>query len=233
MGSGLLDIGSSALLSNQRALDIVSHNVANVNTPGYSRQQVNLTTRLPQLSSSGFIGTGVNVSAITRSYDQFITNELRSGTSGFREADVLASLAGGLDNLLADQSSGLSPVLGSFFDSFQGVANDPTSIAARQALLGEAGSLSARFQGLSNWLDDTRRGLATRMNTDVQQVNQLASSIASLNVQIIEARGNAAGQPPNDLLDQRDQKLLELAELVSITTTTQEDGSLNVFIGSG
>lgn len=233
MGSGLLDIGSSALLSNQRALDIVSHNVANVNTPGYSRQQVNLTTRLPQLSSSGFIGTGVNVSAITRSYDQFITNELRSGTSGFREADVLASLASGLDNLLADQSSGLSPVLGSFFDSIQSVANDPTSIAARQALLGEAGSLSTRFQGLSNWLDDTRRGLATRMDTDVQQVNQLASSISSLNLQIIEARGSAAGQPPNDLLDQRDQKLLELAELVSITTTTQEDGSLNVFIGSG
>ena len=233
MGSGLLDIGSSALLSSQRALDIISHNVANVNTPGYSRQRVELTARLPQVSSSGFIGTGVDVTAITRAYDQFVTSELRTSTSGFRESSTLASLAGGLDNLLADQNSGLSPMLGSFFDSIQGAANDPTSVAARQALLGEAGSLATRFQGLADWMESTRRGLTTRLDARVQEVNHIASSIASINQQIIEAQGSAGGQPPGDLLDQRDQMVLELSGLVSITTTTQEDGALNVFIGSG
>ncbi len=233
MGSGLLDIGSSALLSYQRALDTIGHNVANVNTPGYSRQRVELVTRLPQLNSSGFIGAGVNIAAITRSYDQFLTNELRTGTSGYAESSTLASLANGLDNMLADQNSGLSPVLGSFFDAIQGVANDPTSVAARQALLGEAGSLVTRFQGLNDWLDTTRRSLGSRMDTNVQEINHLASSIASLNQQIIDAKGSAGGQPPNDLLDQRDQLVLELSGKVSITTNTQEDGALNVFIGSG
>ncbi|MGB5259123.1 MAG: flagellar hook-associated protein FlgK [Gammaproteobacteria bacterium] len=233
MGSGLLGIGSSALLSYQRALDTIGHNVANVNTPGYSRQRVELTTRLPQLNSSGFIGTGVDVAAITRSYDQFLTNELRSSTSGYQESSTLASLANGLDNLLADQNSGLSPVLGTFFDAIQGAANDPTSVAARGALLGEAGSLVARFQGLNDSMDATRRSLAARMGANVEEINNLAASIASLNQQIVDAQGSANGQAPNDLLDQRDQLVLELSGKVSITTMTQEDGALNVFIGSG
>jgi flagellar hook-associated protein 1 FlgK len=233
MGSGLLGIGSSALLSYQRALDTIGHNVANVNTPGYSKQRVELTTRLPQLTSSGFIGNGVDVAAITRSYDQFLTNELRTSTSGYQESSTLASLANSLDDLLADQSAGLSPVLGSFFDAIQGAANDPTSVVARGSLLADAGSLVARFQGLNDSLDTTRRSLAARMGTNVEEVNNLATSIASLNQQIIDARGSVGGQPPNDLLDQRDQLVLELSGKVSITTNTQEDGALNVFIGSG
>ena len=233
MGSGLLGIGTSALLSTQRALDTVGHNVANVNTPGYSRQRVELAARLPQTFSSGFIGTGVDITGITRSYDQFLTGELRSSSSGYSESNTLAALSNGLDNLLADQNSGLSPVLGSFFAAMQGAANDPTSLAARGALLGEADSLATRINGLNDWLDTTRRSLGARLDTNVQEVNQLAGSIASLNQQIIDARGSAGGQPPNDLLDQRDQLVLELSGKVSITTTTQEDGAMNVFIGSG
>ena len=233
MGSGLLGIGTSALLSTQRALDTIGHNVANVNTPGYSRQRVEVAARLPQTSSAGFIGTGVDITGITRSYDQFLTGELRSSSSGYNETNTLAALSNGLDNLLADQNSGLSPVLGSFFAAMQGAANDPTSLAARGALLGEAESLATRINGLNDWLDTTRRSLGARLDTNVQEVNQLAASIASLNQQIIDARGSAGGQPPNDLLDQRDQMLLELSGKVSVTTTTQEDGAMNVFIGSG
>ena len=233
MGSGLLGIGTSALLSTQRALDTIGHNVANVNTPGYSRQRVEVAARLPQTSSAGFIGTGVDITGITRSYDQFLTGELRSSSSGYNETNTLATLSSGLDNLLADQNSGLSPVIGSFFAAMQGAANDPTSLAARGALLGEADSLATRINGLNDWLDTTRRSLGARLDTNVQEVNQLAASIASLNQQIIDARGSAGGQPPNDLLDQRDQLMLELSGKVSVTTTTQEDGAMNVFIGSG
>ena len=233
MGSGLLGIGTSALLSTQRALDTIGHNVANVNTPGYSRQRVELAARLPQTFSSGFIGTGVDMTGITRSYDQFLTGELRASSSGYSESSTMAALSNGLDNLLADQNSGLSPVLGSFFAAMQGAANDPTSLAARGALLGEADSLATRINGLNDWLDTTRRSLGARLDTNVQEVNQLAASIASLNQQIIDARGSAGGQPPNDLLDQRDQLVLELSGKVSINTTTQEDGAMNVFIGSG
>ena len=233
MGSGLLGIGTSALLSYQRALDTVGHNVANVNTDGYSRQRVNLSARIPQGGSGGFIGVGVDVTTVTRNFNQFIADELRSNTTSFRESEALFGLSSGLDNLLADTSSGLSPVLSSFFNAIQGVTNDPTSIPARQVLLSEADSLSARFQGLNNSLESSRRGLSTRMATKVQEINQLATSIADVNQQIIEARSRSGGQPPNDLLDVRDQLVLDLSGLVTISTTSQRDGSLNVFIGNG
>lgn len=233
MGSGLFDIGSSALLSYQRALDTVGHNVANVNTPGYSRQRVELAARPGQELGSGFIGAGVDVTTIRRNYNQFLTDGLRSSSSAYSEQSTLATLAGNLDNLLADDKSGLGPVLGSFFDAVQGASNDPTSTAARQVLLSEAGTLVSSFQGLSAWMESNRRDLGARMDSTTQEINHLADAIASTNQKIIEARSSAGGQPPNDLLDARDQLVLELSGLVSLTTTTQDDGALNVFIGSG
>jgi flagellar hook-associated protein 1 FlgK len=233
MASGLLGVGTSALLAYQRALDTVGHNVANVNTEGYSRQNVELSTRQPQGLGNGFAGKGVDVTTVLRSYDQFITDGLRSNTTGYMEQDTLASLGGGLDNLLADEFSGLSPALGSFFDALQGAADDPASTAARQVFLNEAESLVNRLHGLDNWMADSRDGVASRMGTRVQETNQLAGAIASVNQQIMEARSNAGGQPPNDLLDKRDQLVLDLSAIVSVSTTTQEDGALNVFIGNG
>ena len=233
MANGILGIGTSALLAYQRALDTVGHNVANVNTEGYSRQNVELSTRQPRGQGNGFAGNGVDVTTVFRSYDQFITDALRSNTTAYVEQDTLASLAGGLDNLLADEFAGLSPALGSFFDAMQGAADDPASTVARQVFLGEAESLATRFHGLDNWMEDTRRGVATRMSSRVDELNNLAGSIASLNQQIIEARGSFEGQPPNDLLDKRDQLVLDLSAIVSVSTTAQEDGALNVFVGSG
>ncbi len=233
MGSGLLGIGTSALLSYQRALDTVGHNVANVNTPGYSRQRVELASRPGQGLGSGFMGAGVDITTIRRNYNQFLTDGLRTSSSAYREQSTLASLAGNLDNMLADDKSGLGPVLGSFFDAVQGAANDPTSTSARQVLLSETGTLVSSFQGLGAWMEGSRRDLAARMETRTQEINHLAGAIASANQKIIEARSSAGGQPPNDLLDARDQLVLELSDLVSLTTTAQEDGALNVFIGSG
>lgn len=233
MASGLLDIGSSALLSYQRALDTIGHNVANVNTPGYSRQRVELAARPPHGTGAGFIGAGVDVITVQRSYNQFITDELRSSTTSFHDLDTMASMAGRLDDLLADENSGLTPVLGSFFDAIQGVANDPTSNASRQVFVSEAEALAARFQGLDKWMTDSRRSLGTQMAAKVEEINRLAGSIASVNQQIIDARSTAGGQPPNDLLDARDQLVLELSGYVAISSTTQEDGALNVFIGNG
>ena len=233
MASGLLGVGTSALLAYQRALDTVGHNVANVNTAGYSRQNVELSARPPQGLGNGFAGKGVDVTTVLRSYDQFIVDELRSSTTAYVEQETLASLASGLDNLLADEFSGLSTSLGSFFDALQGAADDPASTAARQVFLSEAESLTNRLHGLDNWMEDTRRGVAARMGTKVQEINRLAGSIAAVNQQIMEARSSAGGQPPNDLLDKRDQLVLDLSGIVSVSTTSQEDGALNVFIGTG
>ncbi|MGB5178259.1 MAG: flagellar basal body protein, partial [Gammaproteobacteria bacterium] len=180
MAGGLLGIGTSALLSNQRALDTVSHNVANVNTPGYSRQNVELSARQPQGLGNGFAGDGVDVTTVRRSYDRFITSELRTSTTAHAQQETLASLGSSLDNLLADEYAGLSPALGSFFDALQDAADDPSSTPARQVLLSEAESLTSRLHGLDNWMDNSRHALADRMGTKVQEINQLASSIAAV-----------------------------------------------------
>jgi len=229
----LLGIGSSALLSYQKALDTVGHNVANVNTPGYSRQLVEFAARPGQGYGNGFLGDGVDVTTISRNYSRFLVDGLRTSSSAYREQDTLATLSGDLNNLLADDQTGLTPMLGSFFDAVQGAANDPTSTAARQVMLSEAETLAGSFQSLGNWMENSRRDLGGRMDATTQEINRLADGIASLNRQIVDARSNVGGQPPNDLLDARDQLVLNLSDLVSVTTTTQDNGALNVFIGSG
>lgn len=233
MAGGLLGIGSSALLAYQRALSTVSHNVANVNTEGYSRQRVDLSARQPSGTGNGFAGTGVDVTSVRRVYDQFLTNEIRGHSSSHQELETLHGLSSGLDNLLADSSAGLSPAMNAFFDASQGVADDPTSTAARQVLISEADALANRFHDLDRWVEDTRAGVNGQLDASVQNINQLTGAIAEINQQIITAQGAAGGQPPNDLLDQRDQMVLELSGMVSVSTTMQDDGSLNVFMGSG
>ena len=231
--AGLLGIGTTALLAYQRTLNTVSHNVTNVNTEGYSRQRTELTALAPQGSGGQYAGNGVNVSSVTRIYDQFVVSDLRNQTSVFNDLDTFHGLSSGLDNLLAGEHTNLNIPLASFFDSVQGVADDPTSIAARNVMISDAGALVSRFESLDRFIDDSRSSVNARLSVVTQEITQIADSIAELNQSIVIARDGGTGQLPNDLLDMRDQLVLELTEKVSVTTTLQEDGSLNVFIGSG
>ncbi|MGB5337903.1 MAG: flagellar hook-associated protein FlgK [Gammaproteobacteria bacterium] len=233
MAGGLLGIGSSALLAYQRALNTVGHNVANVNTPGYSRQRVELSARVPEGLAGGTFGAGVDVDGVQRIYNQFLTGEIRTHTTNHKELNTLAELSASLDNLLADDNAGLNPALNAFFDTVQGAADDPTSLAARQVMVSEAETLTARFNDLHSWIQSTRSGLNSQLSSSTQQINQLAGAIAAVNKQIVAAEAGASGLTPNDLLDQRDQLVLELSSKVSVSTTVQDDGSMNVFMGSG
>jgi flagellar hook-associated protein 1 FlgK len=233
MAGGLLGIGTSALLSYQRALDTVSHNVANVNTEGYSRQRVELSARQPNGFGNGFAGNGVEVSSVQRLYDQYLTNEIRSRTATFKEMDVYQGLASRLDDLLTDENAGLSTVLNAFFDALQGAADDPASTVSRQVLLSEAGTLTARFHDLNHWMQDTREGLNGQLGTTLEEINALAGAIAASNQKIVDAQASAAGAPPNDLLDARDQLVASLSEYISVNAVTQDNGALNIFVGSG
>ena len=142
-------------------------------------------------------------------------------------------LASQVDNLLADPQAGLAPSLQRFFGAVSDVANDPSSIPARQVLLSEAQSLADRFHYLDQRLESLRNGVNTQITNTVSEINGLASGIAAMNRDIALALGTGAGQPPNDLLDQRDELVRQLAERVAVTTVPQDDGALNVFIGNG
>lgn len=234
MAGGLLGTAVSGLMAFQRSLDTTGHNIANVNTDGYSRQRTELGTKPPQLTGAGYVGTGVDVNNIARSYDQFITAQLRSSTSAFGDVERYHELAVQVDNLLADPGTGMAPAIKDFFNAVNELADDPASIPARQVMLSEAGNLTQRFHTMDARFDELTAQVNQDMKIGVDAINSLAESIADLNRQIIAVRGQTTdGQQPNDLLDQRDQALVQLAELIDVSVVQQDDTSLSVFIGQG
>ncbi|MDD5578850.1 MAG: flagellar hook-associated protein FlgK [Methylobacter sp.] len=232
--AGILSTALSGLTAAQRALETTSHNIANVNTEGYSRQRVELGTRPAEFTGAGYIGQGVNAETVSRSYDQFITNQLTSSTSAFSQSDGFYALASRVDNIVSDEATSLSPALKSFFNSVNEVANDPSSIPVRQVVISEAESLTQQFNTLSSQFRDLRTQTNNELQGTVNDINSFAESIASLNAKIVlDSNRTSNGQQPNDLLDQRDALVTKLAEKVSISTIPQKNGSLTVFIGSG
>jgi len=233
MSSGILGIGTSGLLAFQRGLTVTGHNIANSATEGYSRQRVDLNTRTPQFAGNGYIGTGVEVGGVNRVFDQFVENQLRTATSSSAQYSLFHDYAKRVDSLLANPDSGLAPGLQRFFAAVQDVATDPTSLPARQVMIAEGESLSDRFGSLYQQLENQRTLVNGQIGTTVDEINSLAQALADLNQSIVGAMGRAGGAPPNDLLDQRDRLVRELAERVNVTTVPQDDGALNVFVGNG
>lgn len=231
---GILESALSGLMAFQRSLDTTSHNIANVNTEGYSRQRVELSARPAQFIGAGYIGQGVNIAAVSRSYDQFITKQLISSTSAFTEASTLFTSASRVDNIISNEATGLSPALKSFFNAVNEVANDPSSVPARQVMVSEAASLAQHFNTLSSQFEDLRNQTNNQMQVTIDDINAFAENVAALNSKIATASSRTSGeQLPNDLMDQRDALLAKIAEKISISTFVQEDGSINVFIGNG
>ncbi len=229
----LLGTAVSGLLAYQRALATTGHNVANVNTPGYSRQSALLNTQTPLPTGSGFIGTGVTVSTVTRAYDQFISTQLRTTTANQSELAAYNELAKQVDNVVADPQAGLTPAMEDYFKAVQAVANDPNSAPARQVLLTQSNSLANRFHYLNERLDNLQELTNSRIRSTVQEVNSLGQSIGELNDKITAFQAQAGGQPPNDLMDQRDEAIRQLAELVAVGVVHQSNGTADVFIGNG
>lgn len=228
--SSLLGIGTSALTAFRQSLTTIGQNIANVNTPGYNRQSVVLGTREPQFIGVGYSGNGVQIQSIERAYNEFLDEQSRTAGSGSSRFSTLASFAGRIDGILADPNSGLSSALSSFYSAIQNFANEPSSPAARGALLAETDSLVQRFKSLDDTLAEFAKETSSAVAETVTEINQLAESIANLNRQIVAAGGKS---PPNDLLDQRSQLIRDLAERVNVTVVNENNGSASVFIGSG
>lgn len=218
------------MLAFQRALEVTGHNISNANTPGYSRQVAEFTTRVGGGRGQLYVGGGTQVATIKRMYDQLLVDQFRTSTTGQARFSALNTLARRIDSLLADADTGLNTGLQNFFNTMQDVSNDPAEIPIRQALLGEADGLVNRFQVLNQNLDTLESEVNERITLAVSDISRIAEQIADVNDQIALA---GVGALPNDLLDQRDALVLELSGLVGVSTTTQEDGSMNVFIGSG
>jgi flagellar hook-associated protein 1 FlgK len=229
----ILKIGLSALLANQRAIAVASNNIANVNTPGYSRQRVELSESTAERLGNDFVGTGVVASLTRRITDDVIADQLRGASAGFKRTEAFVGFAETLDNLLADEQTGLNVTLQGFVNAVQDVADDPSSAAARQVLLSEARSLASRFDTFDQRLNEIAAETTARLTTTTTEINALGAGIAEINRQILSIGVTADRSPPSDLLDQRDRLLERLSELVKVDVADQHDGTLSVFIGSG
>lgn len=232
--ASVLGTSLSGLLAFQRALDTTSHNIANVNTEGYNRQSVEFSARTPESIGSGYIGQGVNVANVARSYDQFISAQVRSSTTAFNDAEAYQTLTSRIDNLFADENTGISSSLKTFFNAANQIANDPTSTAARQTFLSTADSLTGQFNNVANQLSGLRSQVNSNLQSIVDDINAKTKAITDLNKQIVLGTGQTVnGQAPNDLLDQRDELLNKLSENLDIKVVAQQNGSVSVFTTQG
>lgn len=236
--AGMLNIGVTGLNAAQAQLNTTSHNITNAGSAGYHRQTVAQGALEPLFTGAGFFGQGTRVTAITRSYDQFLEAQVIQADNRRAQYAAYGAQIGQINNLLADSTTGLSPALANFFTGVQEVASNPTSVAARQALISNAQSLASRFQSLNTRLEEIRQSVEGGLVQTVESINTYASAIAEMNQRIVVAQAGGAGTPANDLLDQRDQLLAELNKLVSITVVAETDGAkangaVSVFIGSG
>lgn len=229
----LLGIGISGLKAQQTALTVTGHNIANAGTEGYSRQVVNFNENTPQFTGGVWTGNGVSVDSIKRVYDEFLTEQMQRDTSIFNEFDTLSLNASQIDSLLADAGTGIQPGIERMFGSLQSVADDPSSLPARQVLISEANGLVDRFSSINDRLTDQNEIINGQMEVVAGEISTIGKAIAELNQQIQFALAASNGSPPNDMLDQRDKLVTELSKLVAVESVAQDGSAINVFIGNG
>ncbi len=233
MPSGILGTALTGLMAFQRSMQTISNNIANVNTDGFSRQNTTLETAPTTFSRGNYIGNGVNVTNVTRSYDKFISNNVRTSNSSLGEADRFQTMTKQVDNLMANPETGMANAMKSFFNSVNTVASDPTSIPSRQVMVTEAKTLTTQFNNISTQLDTLRAQNNGYMQTNIDEINTYTNNIADLNSKISSVTKGGGSQFPNELLDQRDQLLAKLSENIDISTLARADGSVDVFVGQG
>ncbi len=229
----VFSISVSGLNAAQAGMLTTSHNISNVSTPGYSRQEIVQSANIPQFTGSGYFGQGTQVATVKRIYDQFLGSQVLSAEAGAAEMNSYQAQISQISNLLADSSAGLIPALSGFFKGVQDVAANPASIAGRQSMLSAAQALVAQFQTLDQQFSEIRDGTNQQISAQITQINTYSSQLADINQRILLAQANGSTQLPNDLLDQRDQMVKELNKLVRVSTLNQGDGSISIFIGNG
>jgi flagellar hook-associated protein 1 FlgK len=244
---GTLNLASQSMQTQMTAIEVTGQNIANVNTPGYSRQTANITTSPDVQSGIGPEGTGSTVTSIDQVVSQLLNSQIQSqsSTSGYWSAQqsALQSAQDAVDEYLsgsstsstssttdssAASSSGLSSLLSNFFSAFSSLATS-NSASNQQAAVSAAQNLASSFNNADTALSSVRGSLNDSLTSDVSSANQLLTNIASLNQEINNAE--ADGGNANDLRDEREQDLENLSGLTTISTSTSNNGAVNVTIG--
>ena len=224
----LLNVGSRALLANQAALQTAGHNIANVSTPGYSRQTVVLQTVQGQFTGGGYIGKGVDVQTIQRNHSELLTRQSTAASAVDAGDTVRMDRLRQLQEVFSGGASGIGASINDMMNALSDVVGAPTDLTARSVALTRMDETAARMRDASQRLDEIGYTVAEQLKGSMVAVNSLAKNIAGINEQIARAKGN--GQPANDLLDQRDQLIRELNQHIQTSQVAADDGTVSVFV---
>jgi flagellar hook-associated protein 1 FlgK len=224
----LLNVGARALLANQVALQTAGHNIANVNTPGYSRQTVVLQTVQGQFTGGGYIGQGVDVQTILRNQSELLTRQSAAAGSTQAADAIRAQRLSQLQEVFSGGTQGLGAAINDMMNAFSDVVSSPTDITARTVVLTRLDETAARMRTAGDRLNEIEYTVKEQLQSSVTAINSLATQMAAINEQIARATGN--GQSPNDLLDQRDQIIRDINQYVQTTQIPADDGTVGLFV---
>ena len=226
----LLSIGGSAVRNSQLALSVVSNNIANVNTDGYVRQDLDLQEGLPTKNGLFYLGSGAIADGVRRSYDGQVESSLRISISDLNAQIPLIENTERLINVFGNKNASLTPALGSFFDSLRALSVDASSELLRNQVLNEGQTLASRFNGLATQLDSLDEETRKTAEDRVAKFNVLAEQLAGINAGL-QKSSDVANQPAS-LLDSRDQVLRNMAQITRISVREQANGEVTVGIGT-
>ncbi|NRB38149.1 MAG: flagellar hook-associated protein FlgK [Pseudomonadales bacterium] len=230
--SNLISNSFSALNAYQQALAVVSHNVANATTEGYSRQTVLLSSTMELSPQFGSLGTGVKVFGIERNVNDFISSQLNVSQSSLKSSETFSDLAGRISHFISDDDFGISPMMNNFFSSINDFADDPSNSSTRLMVLSSANTLVDRFDAIEGQISQIAGEVNQQMTESISEVNALAGEIAALNEQLLRISDLERGTSSNDLLDKRDLAVHKLSALVGLQTLV--DGSMiNIYLPGG
>ena len=228
--SSLLSIGTSATAAFQSALATTSHNIANVGTEGYSRQRAEIISNTPFNSGHGYQGSGSKVQTIERIYASYIQDQLASSSSLKARYEEQLSLSKNIEGVVAGNDEGIQQFMQRFFDSLQTLADNPTSNTNRSLTVDGAKNMEGLIDNLSYTLQEASTQANKQITNLTKEINNRLDTIHLIN-KAVETAHNNNSFPPNDLLDQRDQAILELNDYMDIKTFPQEDGEILIYTG--
>lgn len=227
---GILNNARAGMAAQQLQLEVASHNLANANTEGYSRQRVELSARRPLFMPEGMLGTGVEVLDISRSRDALLDRQVRSSTSDLMGDQMRFNLLSEVETSFGEPGeAGLGATLDAFYSAWSDLANDPTGIGTRNVLVQRGQLLTEHLQQVSSGLDTVRTTAINQLSADATRANQLLDEVARLNREIVAAQ--SAGNSAPDLGDQRDRALDALSGILDIEVHPQSRGDVNVTVG--
>lgn len=233
-----LDIATRSLRTQQTLVDIANQNIANANTPGFSRQEAVVKETLPypipvfrQSGQAGQLGTGVDVTEVNRSRDSFVDYQYRNQIAQQGRWDAQASTLKDIESVVNEPStSGLSTLMTKYWQAWQEVANSPSDVSVRANLLEQGKALTDSFQNTVQAFQQQQRDVDQQIKLSVDDVNNYSQQIANLNLQISQVE--TGGLKANDLRDQRDLLVDKLSQLVKVTSVESSEGSLNIYVGT-